>query len=947
MKRNTTNLLSLLAFSFLSMNAIGQEKHLQELTPSGHIRCYTTENEEHLRAKHPERATTEEFEKWLAPQIAKIKADRAAGKNIQAVYNIPVIIHIVHDGDCIGTGENITDAQAISQITVMNQDYRRMASTPGGANTTGLAVDCEINFVLAKRDPNGNPTTGVVRHQIAPYNNDVADGVGGPDWETNGDVELMKTNTIWDPTKYLNMWTIRPGGLPLDQGGLSGLLGYAQFPDATGLAGLSASGGAANTDGVVAGFDAMGTNALNDGTFILNPTYNLGRTMTHEVGHWLGLRHIWGDNTACPGTNSNADKDYCADTPAANTANYTCNLSANTCASTPGNDMVQNYMDYTNDACMDTFTADQKSRMQTIMAGAARRNTLNASNGATAPSAGIYFNKGVNYCSVTEGTNCSYTDVNYAVSVIKAPTANAVVTFNVNGGTTATNNADFQIMTPTVTFNSGSTTSQTLTIRYYNDGIAESAENVVIGMTVNAGGGDAAIIAGDDTALLSVSIVDNDVAPTVTQSATILSSDFSTAGGWTVLDGDGDGKNWGTLTPTSLNGFGTAPNTISGSCRYSEKSLTYLGGTGSATPNNFLISPQITIPAGASAATLTYIIGGYHSAATGSAGEYAVYFTTNPSSIANITSGTVVKNLSTVVNRSTELQTQSLSALAGQTGYIVFRHNNRNASTGLLILDSVLVTATVNTEVQAVVNTGTQYTAAIPSTGTVYAKDATSGRLIADITSNTNFNYGCTTVAVTRDQATAGAAAVNFGSNTANNLKVTAKSVTVTPATNNASGAATLKFYFTEAEIAAWEAATGNNRSALRVIKQGGTTTLATTVGTFGANTTLTANVANGIGGVYYFGVQNTLSKDDFQFENFSLYPNPNKGNFTVRFNPYTSDNVVINVYDMRGRQIFEKSYVNNGAFNQEVNLEKAQSGVYLITIANGGKKTTERIIVE
>jgi hypothetical protein len=174
-----------------------------------------------------------------------------------------------------------------------------------------------------------------------------------------------------------------------------------------------------------------------------------------------------------------------------------------------------------------------------------------------------------------------------------------------------------------------------------------------------------------------------------------------------------------------------------------------------------------------------------------------------------------------------------------------------------------------------------------------------------------------------------------------------AKSITVTPATNNPSGNATLKFYFSEAEILAWEGATGNNRSALRVLKQGDAAALTTTLGTFSSNTTLTANVANGIGGVYYFGVQNTLSKDDFQFENFVLYPNPNKGNFIVRFNPYSNDDVKINVYDMRGRQIFEKSYANNSAFNQEINLDKAQSGVYLVTIANGGKKTTERIVIE
>jgi hypothetical protein len=934
MKKTTTKLLFLLAFSAASLSSIAQEKRHQELTPSGHIRCYTDENEARLKALYPNRATTEEFENWLAPKIAQIKADRAAGRNVQAVYNIPVVIHIVHDGDCVGTGENITDAQAISQITVMNQDYRRMASTPGGANTTGLAVDCEINFILAKRDPNGNPTTGVVRHQIAPYSNNVANGSGGPDWETNADVEAMKAATIWDPTKYLNMWTIRPGGLSLENGGLNGLLGYAQFPDATGLSGLSASGGAANTDGVVAGYDAMGTNALNDGTFILNPTYNLGRTMTHEVGHWLGLRHIWGDNATCPAANNATTKDYCADTPAANGPNYTCNLSANTCPSTPGNDQVQNYMDYTNDACMDTFTANQKTRMQTIMAGAARRNTLNASNGATAPSAGIYFNKGVNYCSVTEGTNCSFTDVNYTVSIIKAPTANAVVTFNVNGASTATNNADFQIMTPTVTFNSGSTASQTLTIRYFNDGIAESTENMVIGMTV--AGGDGAIIAGADTAELKVAIVDNDVAPSATQQNTIFSETFdATIAPITYSDLDGDTFNWGVFNSNATTtGWGLSGK-FAGSRSWNNVTQAAL------TPDNLMtFTNPINLPAGAK--ELSFRVGANDPNFFGE--NYSVYVTTS-NVPATIVMQSPVFTETLTVGGSTAIKTVDVSAFTGPV-YLTFRHHD-TSDMNILLLDDIAIKATVGAEVQTVVNTPTQYQATIPASGVVYAKDATTGKPMADITMASSFNYGCTTVAVTRDQTTAGAAAVNYGSNTANNLKVMAKSITVTPATNNPSGNATLKFYFSEAEIAAWETATGNLRSALRVIKQGDAAALTTTLGTFSTNTTLTANVANGIGGVYYFGVQNTLSKDDFQFENFVLYPNPNKGNFIVRFNPYSNDDVKINVYDMRGRQIFEKSYANNGAFNQVINLDKAQSGVYLVTIANGGKKTTERIVIE
>lgn len=943
MKKNTIKMCFLLALGFVSTLMSGQIKSNQQLTPSGHIRCYTTENEEALRAKYPDRKTTEEFETWLAPQIAKIKADRAAGRNIQAVYNIPVVIHIVHNGDCVGTGENITDAQAISQITVMNQDYRRMTATRGGANTTGLAVDSEINFILAKRDPSGNPTTGIVRHQITPYSNSVADGSGGPDWETNADVETMKTNTIWDPTKYLNMWTIRPGGLSLQNGGLDGLLGYAQFPDATGLGGLATNGGAANTDGVVAGFDAMGTDDLDDGTFILNPTYNLGRTMTHEVGHWLGLRHIWGDNSTCPATNTALNKDYCADTPAANDANYDCNLSANSCPSTPGNDQVQNYMDYTNDACMDTFTADQKARMQTIMAGAARRSTLNASNGATAPSAGIYFNKGGNNClTVVEGTNCSYTDVNYALSVIKAPTANAVVTFNVNGASTATNNLDFQIMTPTVTFATGSTASQNLTIRYFNDGMSEASENVVIGMTVNANGGDGAIIAGADTSLLTVSILDNDVAPTTSGSTTFFSETFDPAPSLLtgIKDLNGDTYNWGVGATTNSIGFNSN----------FAFSRSWISPSTALSPDNILYSPAtFTVPA-TGTSTLSFGIGTTQNAPYHQE-HYSVYLTTvNPSTFTTATLNAqtpVVNNAVLAAGAQRNTINVNVSSYAGQTVYLVFRHHN-TFDQNWIMLDDVTISNSFSTGVQTVVNTPTQYQAFINGIGTAYPRDTANGNVIADIaTSGSAFDYGCTSVAVSRDAATAGAAAVNYGANTAANLRVMAKRITVTPATNNPSGAGTLKFYFTEAEVAAWEAITTVNRSNLRVIKGGTGTVLATVSGTFGTNFTLTGTVANGIGGDYYFGTVATLGNEDFEFASLNVYPNPNKGNFTIELQSDSSNLINVSVFDLRGRQIFDRKFANNGTFNQNINLENTQAGVYLVTITDGIKKTVKKIVIE
>ena len=365
-------LLPLIAFGaiLLPFGNASAQNHPAQFGPHDVIRCMTTENETILRQQNPKRANTEEFENWLAPKITQIRENIQNGKTAFASYKIPVVIHIIHDGDNIGSGENITDAQAISQITVMNNDYRRLSGTPGGANTTNKAVDCEIEFCLAKYDPNGDITTGIVRHKIIPYTDNVSNGFGGRDWETRNDVEQMKANTIWDPTKYLNMWVFRPGGQSLQNGGLDNLLGYAQFPSQSGLDGLNNNGGSSQTDGVVAGYFCFGSADYDDGTFNLNAPYNEGRTMTHEVGHWLGLRHIWGDG-GC------SIDDYCSDTPRAGDANYQCNPNADTCPSYLGRDMIQNYMDYTPDGCMDTFTQNQKERMHAVMQNSPRRYTLN------------------------------------------------------------------------------------------------------------------------------------------------------------------------------------------------------------------------------------------------------------------------------------------------------------------------------------------------------------------------------------------------------------------------------------------------------------------------------------------------------------------------------------------------------------------------------------------
>ena len=326
---------------------------------TGQIRCSTTEYEKFLQEKNPKRMSDAQFEAWLAPLVSKQKALRTSSKMAATVIKIPVVVHVIHSGQAIGSAPNISDAQIQSQITVLNQDFRKIAGTPGGESTNPIAADVEIEFVLALQDPNGNPTNGIDRVNFCQTS-----------WSPEEIDATVKPATIWDPTQYLNMWSVSFSN--------SSDLGYAQFPDASGLPGLDASGGNANTDGVVSGYTVFGSKDHDtNNNFLLDATYNKGRTMTHEVGHWLGLRHIWGDATC--------GDDFCADTPIHHDSNYHCPTTIPlSCDPVPVPEMIQNYMDYTDDACMNIFTQNQKDRIITVMTNSPRRSSLKTSTKGTA-----------------------------------------------------------------------------------------------------------------------------------------------------------------------------------------------------------------------------------------------------------------------------------------------------------------------------------------------------------------------------------------------------------------------------------------------------------------------------------------------------------------------------------------------------------------------------------
>ena len=261
---------------------------------------------------------------------------RAAREGRQAlrsgVIRIPVVVHIV-----LRTPTQVTDAQVRRQIERLNLDYRRQ--NPDRSRVPApfrpLVADARIEFALATSTPTGKATRGIQRKRATRASfSHVRDDVKDP--RTGGVAP-------WDPKRYLNFWVCNLEG---------GTLGYGQFP-----------GGPEETDGVVILHSAFGSGGS------ARPPFDLGRTATHEVGHYLNLSHIWGENRIP----SCQDDDFVADTPPQFDKNYgTPAYPHVSCHNGPHGDLFMNYMDYVDDAAMFMFTKGQVARMRATLSGPRR-----------------------------------------------------------------------------------------------------------------------------------------------------------------------------------------------------------------------------------------------------------------------------------------------------------------------------------------------------------------------------------------------------------------------------------------------------------------------------------------------------------------------------------------------------------------------------------------------
>lgn len=470
---------------------------------------------------YDESAYESALQKLIQNKIAK------GTSSFTGLVTIPVIFHIVHrTADAVSdVSPNLSATKIQAQVDQLNLDYANLSGS-----AYGVAADVQIRFCLALVDTIGKilaePGIDRINGQAIGWNNT---NTMRQSTLVNYFEATIKPSSIWDPNSYFNVWSAGMNN--------SGLLGYASFPGLSTLQGLDNS----ETDidaGVVINWESIGSVA-NPG---VSAPYGFGRTLTHESGHFFGLRHITGD-IAC-------GNDFCNDTPTQDLLSGGCPApgTLNNCVPS-GPKMFENYMDYSNDACLNTFTANQALRCQTVMDNSPRRTSLALSKACVTRAA-----NSIGFSSVVAAIPLSVLETGlpgacpntktYTVNlyVSSMATGNATVSFTSSG--TATLNNDFTISPSSVTYSNNDASTKTITITVNDDQFAESEETLVVGYSISGTG----VVAAPERQSFTIKIIDDDAATVLINynslTQTLLNQDFNAAAslptGWTTqVFGDG------------------------------------------------------------------------------------------------------------------------------------------------------------------------------------------------------------------------------------------------------------------------------------------------------------------------------------------------------------------------------------------------------------------------
>ncbi len=780
--------LTLLSLSLMLVSAFAQNGNFKPLSRNKKHRCYTVEIQDKFLKSHPNAETPAQFEGWLQSKIAERKrAISAQGKKSTfgtvTQYTLPIVFHIVHNGEAVGTTPNVSASFIQAQLLQLNKDYANMSGSPYSvSSSTG------IQFALATQDPNGKTLAEPGIDRV----NRVTKKWGAAPFEFSTTVtDTIKPATIWDPYRYVNVWLLED----VTDGGSSGILGIATLPASSVLDGLDNA--ETDTDaGVVIGSGTVGSIFSSASCGSTTNPYTLGRTLTHELGHFFGLRHIWGDSTCAT--------DYCDDTPIHHDMNFgkPKHPKPNTCGTF--DEMFEDYMDYTDDDVMNTFTANQADRMQTVMLSSPRRMTLATSNVPTVIPTGsnkLSFAICSGELSVPETGNAGvtqrYKDETITLNVEKVATATATVYVNATG--TAKKGIDYELINDTLSFakNDG---AKSFTLRILDNNAIDGDRTVILSYSIVGTG----VVAATNGQSLTVTIQDDDSKIIGNKPISLLNENFGTIGGklptsWTKDSTSGSPNFFvvgSTTNPVGTGQFAYVTN------NKTTKALAY---TKSANADNYsvLTSPKIAGIGYKSIDTLKfkYKAGGQtidNNAGTGAYGSVNYTMDVNDyttSSFYNDSFGTA--GCAPYLNATQAVSLVSSPVLSTGNFYIHFiweAYYTKSGKNPGLCIDDVSLNATPFAIDSSVSNSYTLY---VPATKTNLVR-STNDDIIASVSAATspvkNFVASITE---------AGASKVDFlvdGKSYQRSKKV----VTFSNGTTDTTSTYTTTLYYTTNEVEAW-----------------------------------------------------------------------------------------------------------------------------------------------
>jgi hypothetical protein len=758
-------------------------------------RCGFDEINEKLMKTDPQYAATiNANNEFIRNYIAS--HPQAQARTNTALYTIPVVVHVVHTGGAEGTIYNPTDAQIIGAINYLNSIY-----DGSDLSLSGGVGDMQIQFALAQRDPNCNPTNGINHVDGSSIPNYTSFGVNRNN--SNGATEASIKNFVrWDANNYYNIWVVNKiDGMD----GTSGtfIAGFAYFP---------------------------GAPVTLDGTMMLATQMKTGaKTLPHEIGHALNLYHTFQGSTnssTCPvNNNCNYDGDMVCDTdPTPYYSDFLCKTSQfNNCT---GNWFAENtennFMGYT--SCYTLFTAGQKSRALAAMALPSRVSLANSLAATPTYSGAIqcpprinFQTSGINVSETTVGTvDCrKYKDYTVNMTIASNPSANAVVTLQLSGTASAmtdyavTTNGNFSSPSLQLTFPAGSHANQSFTVRVFDNAIVESSRVLYIDYTVNDGGGNAQ--KGTGTTLFTAVINDNDNAaqPFAASSGTLGSNSYGSfyqpfrcnypkARTQAIyLASELQGLGFIAGTPISSIGFNvfskssSAPYALNIGMKHTSASTL----TSYQTGTTIVYSGSYSTTVGANTIPLStpFVWDGVSNLLVEICFDNAFSYANND----NI-GGTI---------KSTQMCIWSREAV----GVGCSLSGTTYATIGTtMVRPDLEFSAQTGNPVETVVNASqSEYVGPFAD---VYFK--TGNNIIGRFKNLTSFDYGCTTFKLDRD----GNATSNFWNTTPGN-NITNKTFIITPTNTPGSGQYEVTLFYTAAEKAGYEAGSGKTWAATSMIR--------------------------------------------------------------------------------------------------------------------------------